>query len=162
MAELSGEKSTHARRRGPLFYIGAAGLVTATVIETIAVSGRWLSVPLHGALEIIQAAVLITSCVAMLTATLEGTHATVHMLLNRLGPRFRLVLVRAASFISFACFASLTVASIWLTIEHWDGHEASELLHIPFRPLRILCSVSMLAIAVVFAHRTFKPRESAR
>lgn len=162
MAELSGEKGTHPRRRGPLFYIGAAGLATATIIETIAVSGRWLSLPLHGALEIIQAAVLVTSCVAMLTATLEGTHATVHLLLNRLGPRPKLVLIRAASLISLVFFASLTVASIWLTIEHWDGHEASELLHIPFRPLRILCSVSMLAIVVVFAYRTIKPRESGR
>jgi TRAP-type transport system small permease protein len=162
LVELSGEKGTPRRRRGPLFYIGAAGLATAVVIETIAVSGRWLSLPLHGALEIIQAAILVTACVAMLTATLAGTHATVHLLLNRLGPRPKLLLIRGASLISVVFFSGLTIASIWLTIEHWDGHEASELLHIPFRPLRILCSVSMLVIVVVFAYRTIKPRESDR
>jgi TRAP-type C4-dicarboxylate transport system permease small subunit len=134
--------------------------VTATIIEAIAVSGRWLSLPLHGALEIIQAAVLVTACVSMLTATLEGSHATVHLLLNRVGPRVKAVLTRLASLISAALFVALTIASVWLVIEHWDGHEESELLHIPLRPLRLLCSVSMLLIVVVFAWRTIKPRAS--
>jgi TRAP-type transport system small permease protein len=161
LAELSGDTTRPTRRpgsRGPLLYIGAAGLVTATVIDTIAVSGRWLALPLHGALEIIQAAVLVTACVSMLTATLEGTHATVHLLLNRARPRLKLLLTRAASLIAAVFFAALTVASVWLTIEHWGGHEESELLHIPFRPLRLLCSVSMLMITAVFAYRVFKPR----
>jgi TRAP-type C4-dicarboxylate transport system permease small subunit len=134
--------------------------VTATVIEAIAVSGRWLSLPLHGALEIIQAAVLVTACVSMLTATLEGSHATVHLLLNRVGPPVKAVLTRLASLISAALFVALTIASVWLVIEHWDGHEESELLHIPLRPLRLLCSVSMLLIVVVFAWRTIRPRAS--
>jgi len=144
--------------RGLLFYMGAIGLVTATLIDTIAVSGRWLSLPLHGALEIIQAAVLITACSAMLTATLEESHATVHLLLNRVGPRVKAVLTRAASLVAAALFVGLTIASIWLVIEHWDGHEESELLHIPLRPLRLLCCASMLLILIVFAWRAIKPR----
>ena len=165
MAELNSEKSPPSRPqgfRGPLFYIGAIGLVTATVIDTIAVSGRWLSLPLHGALEIIQAAVLLTACASMVIATLEGTHATVHLLLNRVGPRMQRLLSRVASVIGVVFFAGLTVASVWLTIEHWDGHEESELLHIPFRPLRILCSLSMLIIVAVFAYRVIKPKASRR
>ena len=150
------------RPRGPLFYAGAAGLATATVVETIAVSGRWLSLPLHGALEIIQAAILVTACVSMLSATLAGTHASVQLLLNRLTPRRKRLLTRSGSLISAVFFAALAVASIWLTIEHWDGYEETELLHISLRPLRILCSISMLAIVVVFAYRTIKPRASER
>jgi TRAP-type C4-dicarboxylate transport system permease small subunit len=126
------------------------------------VAGRWLHHPLHGALEIIQAAVLITACVSMLTATLASSHATVHLLLNRVRPPIRAVLTRCGSLISAVFFVGLTIASVWLTIEHWDGHEESELLHIPFRPLRLLCSVSMLFIVAVFAYRTFKPRAAQR
>lgn len=166
MAELNGDEARASRRRqglrGPLFYMGAIGLATATVIDTIAVSGRWLSLPLHGALEIIQAAVLITACVSMITATLEGSHATVHLLLNRVGPRFKVLLNRVASVVGVVFFAGLTVASVWLTVEHWGGREQSELLHIPFRPLRLLCSVSMLIIVAVFAYRAFRPKASPR
>jgi TRAP-type C4-dicarboxylate transport system permease small subunit len=144
--------------RGLLFYMGAIGLATATVIDTVAVSGRWLSLPLHGALEIIQAAVLITACASMLTATLEESHASVHLLLNRVGPRVKATLKRVSSLIAATLFVGLTIASVWLVIEHWGGHEESELLHIPFRPLRLLCSVSMLLILIVFAWRTIKPR----
>ena len=148
--------------RGLLFYIGAIGLATATLVDTVAVAGRWLSLPLHGALEIIQAAVLITACVSMLTATLEESHATVHLLLNRVGPRVKAALTRAASLVAAALFVALTIASIWLVIEHWDGREETELLHIPLRPLRLLCSASMLLILIVFAYRTFKPRVRAQ
>jgi len=165
LAELNEEKSPSARYqglRGPLFHAGALGLVTATVIDAIAVSGRWLSLPLHGALEIIQAAVLITACASMITATVEGTHATVHLLLNRVGPRMRTLLVRVGSLIGVVFFAGLTVASVWLTIEHWEGREQSELLHIPFRPLRLVCSASMLIIVAVFAYRAIRPQARRR
>ena len=148
--------------RGLLFYLGAIGLATATIVDTVAVSGRWLSLPLHGALEIIQAAVLITACVSMITATLEETHASVHILLNRVGPRTKAALKRVGSLVAAALFVGLTIASVWLVIEHWDTHEESELLHIPLRPLRLLCSASMLVILVVFAWRTVKPRGEQR
>jgi TRAP-type C4-dicarboxylate transport system permease small subunit len=165
LADLNPASEPAAARpggRGPLFYIGAAGLTVATAVETVAVAGRWLSLPLHGALEIIQAAVLITACVSMLTATLASTHATVHLLLNRVSAPLRTLLTRSGSLLAAVFFVGLTIASVWLQLEHWDGHEESELLHIPFRPLRLLCSVSMLLIAAVFAYRTIKPRAQER
>jgi TRAP-type C4-dicarboxylate transport system permease small subunit len=149
-----------ARRRGPLLYMGAAGLATATAVEAVAVTGRWLSLPLHGALEIIQAAVLVTACISMLSATLAESHATVHLLLNRVSPTIKRVLTRIASVLSAVLFIGLTIASVWLLIEHWNTHEESELLHIPYRPLRILCCLSMLMIAGVFAVRAVKPARS--
>jgi TRAP-type C4-dicarboxylate transport system permease small subunit len=161
LAELTADNAP-PKRRGPLFYAGATGLVTATAVEAIAVSGRWLSLPLHGALEIIQSAILVTACVSMLSATLAGTHASVQLLLNRLKPRAKRLLTRGASLISAVFFAALAIASVWLTLEHWDGYEETELLHIPLRPLRVLCSVSMLAIAAVFAYRTIEPRTGER
>jgi hypothetical protein len=45
-------------------------------------------------------------------------------------------------------------------IEHWHDHEESELLHVPIRPLRLLCVASMLIIVAVFAYRTIASRRS--
>lgn len=165
MAELSPENRTPVARRGargPLFYMGALGLIAATAVEAIAVSGRFLSRPLHGALEIMQAAVLITACVSMLTATLESSHATVRLLLNRVGPRFKAVLTRAAALVSALFFAGLLIASVWLAIEHWNDYEETELLHIPLRPLRLLCVLSMLIIFAVYAYRALTRRRGER
>jgi TRAP-type C4-dicarboxylate transport system permease small subunit len=147
---------------GPLLYIGAAGLATAAAVETVAVAGRWLSLPLHGALEIIQAAILVTASVAMLMATLAESHATVHILINRAGPSLKVLLKRFAALLSAVLFLALATASLWLAYEHWGVHEASELLHIPFPPLRILCCLSMLAILGVFTYRAIKPRANTR
>ena len=148
--------------RGPLLYIGAAGLATAAAVDCVAVAGRWLSLPLHGALEIIQAAVLVTACASMLAATLADSHASVHLLTNRASPGLKVLLRRFAAITSTLLFIGLTVASIWLAREHWSGHEESELLHIPYRPLRIVSCLSMLAIMGVYAYRTVRPRETAR
>ena len=46
-------------------------------VEAIAVAGRQLSVPVHGALDFIQTAILMTASFRCLSATLAETHATV-------------------------------------------------------------------------------------
>jgi TRAP-type C4-dicarboxylate transport system permease small subunit len=158
MAELSGERPEPAaaapQQRGPLFYIGVAALLSAMAVEVISVAGRQLSMPLHGALEFIQTAILVTASVSMLSATLAERHATVHLVTSRASPALKRLLARWAAVLSAVFFTGLAVASAWLMIEHWNLHEESELLHIPFRPLRMLSFLSVVAIAVVFTRRS--------
>jgi TRAP-type C4-dicarboxylate transport system permease small subunit len=144
------------RRFGLLFYIGAAGLLIAMTIEAIAVIGRQIGMPLLGALEIIQAAILLTAASSMLTATLSDAHATVHLLVERVAPRPKLWLHRVAMVVSALFFACLAVAAAWLTLEAWNDFEHSELLHIPYRPLRVIVVVASAAVAIVFAYKAVK------
>jgi TRAP-type transport system small permease protein len=144
--------------RGPLFYVGAAGLLIVMSIETIAVIGRHIGWPLLGAIEIIQAAILTAACAAMLSATLNNTHATVHLLTDRLSPTNKQWFLRFASLLSGLLFAALCAATIWLGADFWHAHEESELMHISFRPLRAIAALTTGGIALVFLYRAFRTR----
>lgn len=156
MAQLEDTSAQTTPARGPLFYVGAGGLLTVMIIETIAVIGRHAGVPLLGALEIIQAAILLAACAAMVIATVANAHATVHLLVDRLPAPVKRVVVRLGALLSALFFAALTAGSIWLMTDFWRGHEVSELLGIPFRPLRIVASLCAFVIAVVFAYRALR------
>jgi TRAP-type transport system small permease protein len=159
MAELTHGAETHGKpqRYGVLFYLGAGGLLVAMAIEAIAVAGRQIGVPLLGALEIIQTAILITASSAMLSATLVDAHATVRLLVERLSPATQSWLHRLALLIAAAFFACLAFAAGWLTLESWGEYEHSELLHIPYLPLRIIVVVMTTAITLVLAYKALRP-----
>ena len=144
------ERNSEGQTRGPLFYIGAGGLVLAMAVEALAVLGRHAGIPLLGAMEIIQASILLMASAAMLSATLNRGHATVTLLTTRVSPRVRDYLHAFAHLLSALFFVGLTTGVLWLAAETWNDHEQSELLHIPFRPLRIVSLVAALAIALVF------------
>lgn len=149
MAELI-ERDHRGQTRGPLFYIGAGGLVLAMAVETLAVLGRHVGIPLLGALEIIQACILLMASTAMLSATLNKGHATVTLLTARVGERARDFLHAFAHLLSALFFVGLATGALWLAVESWNDYEQSELLHIPYRPLRIVSLVAAAAIALVF------------
>ncbi|HEY0682317.1 MAG TPA: TRAP transporter small permease [Steroidobacter sp.] len=149
MAELNGHHGG-GQTRGPLFYIGAAGLVLAMAVETVAVLGRHAGIPLLGALEIIQACILLMASAAMLSATMNNGHATVTLLTTRVSERARQYLRAFANLLSALFFVGLSAGALWLAVESWNDYEQSELLHIPFRPLRIVSLVAAGAIAAVF------------
>lgn len=144
------ERKSEGQTRGPLFYIGAGGLVLAMAVEALAVLGRHVGIPLLGAMEIIQASILLMASTAMLSATLNKGHATVTLLTTRVGPRGRDYLHAFAHLMSALFFVGLATGVLWLAAESWNDHEQSELLHIPFRPLRIVSLVAAVAIALVF------------
>ena len=50
-------------------------------------------------------------------------------------------------------FITLTAGSIWLFLDLRHGFEESEILHIPYAPLRIICIVSVLAVVLSFLRR---------
>jgi len=154
---MSSGESSKPQRYGVLFYLGAGGLLVAMSIEAIAVAGRQIGIPLLGALEIIQTAILVTASAAMLSATLADAHASVRLLVERLNPKAQDWLHRIALLVSAAFFACLTVAAAWLTIDAWNDFEHSELLHIPYRPLRVIVVVMTSAIAVVMAYKALRP-----
>ena len=143
-------------RGGLLFYIGATGLVLVMVIEVIAVTGRHIRIPLLGALEMAQASILPAACASMVIASLAGTHAVVHLLTERLSARPREWLARASALIATLYFAGLCVGAAWLTTDYWNSFEESDVLHIPFRPLRILVTVCAAALAMIFLHRALR------
>jgi TRAP-type transport system small permease protein len=148
--------------RGPLFYIGACGLLIVMAVETVAVIGRHVGWPLLGAIEIIQAAILTAACAATVTATLNQAHATVHLLIDRLPHKPKQWLLRFTGLLSAAFFAGLAIAAVWLTVDFWQAHEESELLHISFRPLRALTALATASIAGIFLYRALRKPETAR
>jgi TRAP-type transport system small permease protein len=155
MAELSRlRKGAHA----VLFYTGSAGLLTMMLVEFAAVIGRHSGLPVMGALEIVQAAIVPAACAAMLIATLQGTHAAVHMLTDRMPENAQQLARRTGCVIAGVFFAFLCAGSIWLAVEAWNSFEQTEVLHIPFRPLRVLVSLAAGALAILFFHRALAPR----
>jgi len=150
------ERDNSGQTRGPLFYIGAGGLLLAMAVEALAVLGRHAGIPLLGALEIIQACILLMASTAMLSATLNKGHATVTLLTARVGTRARSYLHAFANLLSALFFVGLAVGALWLAAESWNDFEQSELLHIPFRPLRIVSLVAAVAIALVFLRDTWR------
>ena len=149
------------RERGLLFYVGSAGLLCMMVVETAAVVGRHVGLPVMGALEIVQAAIIPAACASMLIATQRGAHAAVHMLTGRLPHSARRWIEGAGAALASLFFVAMCGGAAWLAVEYWNSYEQSEVLHIPFRPLRALIALTGAALAVAFLfgafHREKKP-----
>jgi TRAP-type transport system small permease protein len=141
-----------------LFYVGAAGLLFAIGADTLAVLGRHLGIPLLGSIELMQAAILLAASAAIVLATVARKHAVVHLVVDRLAPRPRNVLERVHALLSAVFFAALAAGSIWIAFDLRNGHEQSELLQIPFAPLRIVSIVAVAAVAAIYLTRAFERR----
>lgn len=159
MAEVTSPKQGRAERRGPLFYIGAAGLLLAMAVEALAVLGRHAGVPFLGALEIIQSAILLTATSAMVSTTIGGAHARVTLLVDRVNPPVRSVLRKISAILSMLFFIGLAVGSLWIASDTWNEFEQSELLHVPFRPLRLITFAAAAAIAVLFVRELLRKED---
>ncbi len=129
----------------------------ATAVDTLAMLGRHAKWPLLGAIEIVQVAVLIAGCGALILATADAVHARVHLLLNRLSPRWRASLERVHRWTGALFVVALFVGSAWLMLDLWQGHEESELLRLPYRPLRIVVVVATFVLFVLIL-RAVRPR----
>jgi TRAP-type C4-dicarboxylate transport system permease small subunit len=121
-----------------LVLAGGGALFVALAVDTLAMLGRHLRLPLLGSIEIVQAAVLVAACSALLVATTSHVHARVHLLLDRASPRVRQALQFFHGFCALVLAIALLLGSYWLTRDLWSGFEESELLHIPYRPLRVI------------------------
>jgi TRAP-type transport system small permease protein len=144
------------------FVIGSIGLLIAMTTDTLAVLGRHLGIPLLGSIEVMQASVVLAASAAMVGATLRGAHASVHILVDRLGPGAKRVLHRIADGLGAVVFCVFAAGSIWIAKELWGGHELTELLHIPLRWLRVLWIAAAIMIAAILIVRALAPRKASQ
>lgn len=145
--------------RDALVWIAGGALLVAMVVDTTAMLGRQVHLPLLGAIEIVQAAVLFGAAGALLLAALEHSHARVHLLLSRLPERWRAALARLHAACAVVLYAGLLAGSAWLAADLWNGHEHSELVHIPYRPLR---AAVVLTLLVLLGHALSRPWKRAQ
>jgi TRAP-type transport system small permease protein len=149
-ADLPPEPSTGST--GPLarfaYVLGSAGLIMATASDAFAVAGRHLGFRFIGAIELVQASVVLLACAAMLVVT------------ARLRPTVRLRLGRIVAMVCAAVFVALAAGSAWILVELWYGFEQTELLHLPLRWLRLLWVVFALLIAFEFLRTVWRKQGS--
>ncbi len=137
--------------RTGLIAIGGAGLLLAMFTDTIAVTGRHLGLPLVGAIEIVRASACVAACCAIVLATAMKNHASVHFLTDRMPKRYSDICARLSGAVSTLFFVALFVASSWLFLETLPTFEQTEVIGIPYPPLRFLASASALLSAIFFA-----------
>jgi len=130
-------------------WIGGAGLLAATAIDTLAVIGRNVGLPMIGSIELIQAAVLVAGVVGLIFATAHGDHARVRILTDKFA-RGRAFAEIVGPLSMALLFAGLLAGSLWLAMDLWNGHERSELLGVPWSALRLIANVG-LALCIVVA-----------
>lgn len=134
--------------RNLLIVVAGGALLGATAVDTLAMLGRQVEVPLLGAIEIVQALVLIAGSGALIVAARDRAHARVHLLLGRLPERWRERFERVHTLAAIAVYAALLAGSVWIAADLWKGSEESELIRIPYRPLRIVVIVAFAALLV--------------
>lgn len=140
------------------FYVGSAGLLLATAADSIAVLGRHTGFALLGAIEIVQAAIVLIAASSIVGVTLARGHAAVHILTHRLAARPRDLLARAANLLGAVAVLLLAAGSVILLGDLWNGHERSELLHIPLRWFRLLVILALAFVALLFVRDAFAQR----
>jgi TRAP-type C4-dicarboxylate transport system permease small subunit len=140
-----------ARAKTLLVWAAGGALLVAMIVDTTAMFGRALQLPLVGSIEIVQAAVLFAGAGALIVATLERAHARVNLLLDRLPGSWRAAfeVLHAAGAVLF--FTALLAGSAWIALELWSGQEESEIVHIPYRPLRLAVVLAFAALSVLAA-----------
>jgi len=134
--------------RTAMIWTGGVALLLATAIDTAAVIGRQAGFALHGAIEIIQAAVLVAGALALVAASAAGSHARVRLVVERLG-EWRPWFDRASELLAMIFFAALLTGSAWLAADLWHSHEVSEVAGIPWRWLRLFANLALAAIIVI-------------
>jgi TRAP-type C4-dicarboxylate transport system permease small subunit len=144
------------RIRAVLVWVGGGALLVAMVVDTLAMLGRQIEVPLLGAIEIVQAAVLFAAGGALLVAGTDRAHARVRLLIDRLPAHRRAGLERLHALAAAVVYAALLAGSFWITIDLWGGHEESELLRIPYRPLRVALLLVLVVLLVQALGRVVK------
>ena len=133
-----------------LVLLGGGALLLAMAVDGIAVLGRHIGLPLLGSIELVQAAIVVAATAAMIVATIGRTHATVHLVTDRAPPHLRRWLVGTGQAMAALLFLALAAGSAWIAADLWNGHEESEVLGIPFRPLRLLVVLGSATLVVIF------------
>jgi len=135
------------------FLAGSAGLLLAMATDAVAVLGRHTGFALLGSIEIIQAAVVVLASASMIYASRGDFHARIRILVDRVSDSTKGRFGTIANIVSVLYFILLAVGCVWVCVETWPDHERTELLHIPFRWLRLLLALSVVLMGGFFARR---------
>lgn len=145
--------------RQAITWIGGLALLAATLVDTIAVIGRHIGLPLTGSIELMQAAVLVSGGIALLVATLDAAHARVRLVVDRLPPKTRLWADRLSDSLTLLFFALLLAGSAWIAWDLRHGYEQSELLGVPWGVLRLIAIACLTATCLVLGWRIVRRPE---
>ncbi|MEO5706276.1 MAG: TRAP transporter small permease subunit [Alteraurantiacibacter sp.] len=143
-----------------LILLGGAALLLATMIDTLAVIGRHIGLPINGSIELMQAAVMISGAAALVISLWDDAHARVHLLLDRLGPSARRLLDQLSDGITLIFLAALLAGAGWLAADLWHGHEQSELLGVPWAALRAVANVALAMGIAILGLRLLRKRRA--
>jgi len=141
-----------------LVWVAGGALLVAMATDTLAMLGRHLRFPLLGSIEIVQAAVLIAGSGALLLATLHESHARVHLLLRRFREGLRAPFENGHYAAAILLVLALLAGSVWIASDLWRGHEESELLRIPWMPLRLVVVLLLVALLIVLVRQLLRSR----
>jgi TRAP-type C4-dicarboxylate transport system permease small subunit len=164
-SDLVIDEEGHAIREAPVkvgplgkaaYWIGSAGLLVATAADALAVLGRHTGFAFLGSIEVIQVSVVLIASAAMVAATIVGSHASVHILTERLAKPTAERLARIASGLSALLFLLLAAGSIWVASDLWSGHEQTELLGIQLRWFRAAWIAAALLIVALFVRQALR------
>ena len=154
----------HVSRRDGLYralvWVAGGALLVAMAIDTVAMLGRHLRIPLLGSIEIVQAAVLVAASGALLLATIRESHARVHLLLRRMPGSPRAILDACHHAAAIILVLALLAGSAWIASDLWQGHEESELLRIPWMPLRVIVVLLLIALTIVLTGQLLRRRRT--
>ena len=134
--------------RNLMIWTGGAALLAATAVDTVAVIGRQVGVRVHGAIELIQAAVLVAGAVALVAATAARAHARVRIVVERLA-NARPWFDRLSEGLAAVFLAALLTGSAWLSADLWNSHEVSEVAGVPWRWMRLAANLALAAMLVL-------------
>lgn len=134
------------RLRHALIWVAGGALLVAMLVDTTAMLSRQVQQPLPGAIEVVQVVVMLAASGALLMAAIEHAHARVHLLVDRMPPAARSWLERLHALGAVSLWAVLLAGSGWICADLWQGHEESELLRIPYRPLRLVLLATLLLL----------------
>jgi hypothetical protein len=144
--------------RSAMIWAGGIALLAATLIDTVSVIGRQVGFAVHGAIEMIQAAVLVAGSVALVAASVAGNHARVRLVVERLG-NWRKGFEQASDLLTAVFLGALLTGSAWLAADLWHSHEVSELAGIPWRWLRMVANIAFFAMIVIALRDVFRARQ---
>ena len=131
-----------------MIWTGGAALLAATAVDTVAVIGRQVGFRVHGAIELIQAAVLVAGAVALVAATAARAHARVRIVVERLA-NARPWFDRLSEGLAAVFLAALLTGSAWLSADLWNSHEVSEVAGLPWRWMRLAANLALAAMLVL-------------
>lgn len=138
--------------------IGGIALVAATGIDVLSVIGRHVGLPFRGSIELVQVAVLVAGTLALLVATVDRSHAKVHLAVDRMSESARAKLERISALLGAAFFAALLAGSVWLMADLWAGHEQSEVIGVSWRAMRVFANVVLAVIVLALLGQAVRRR----